>query len=129
MSWVYVEREQYIRACEELKLSYNIRIAIETWAKSVSLKNETPRLKRIYISPNNKYQLWSAGIPNPDICKGKSGGYRLIFFVNNLENTINLDYIDFRKNLGFKKECPRKKEKYNSYIRSLKEYLKINDLI
>jgi len=81
-------------------------------------------LKRVYRSPKNRYEAWAAGIPNPDSNKGKSGGYRMIYFLDLVGGTINLDFIEERKNLGFKDEGHRRKDRYNDYIRELKEYLK-----
>ena len=124
MSWVYVEREQFVRMCDKVQVSAAVRDAIKLWAPLVSRTYETPRSKRIYRSPMNRYEAWSAGIPNPDSNKGKSGGYRIVYFLDMTECTINLDFIEERKNLGFKNEGHRRKEKYNSYINDLKVYLK-----
>jgi len=110
--------------CEKANVSSKVREAIKSWAPSVSNKYETSRSKIVYRSPKNSYEAWVAGIPNPDSNKGKSGGYRLVYFLNLAECTINLDFIEERKQLGFRDEGPRKKEKYNDYISTLKEYLK-----
>ena len=67
---------------------------------------------------------WAAGLPNPDSNKGQSGGYRVIYFLDLAEFTINLDFIEERKELGFRDEGRRKKDRYNDYLRTLKEYLK-----
>jgi len=124
MAWVYIEREQFIRMCDRLKVSETVREHIKLWAPSASNKYEAPRLKLIYRSSNNRYEAWAAGIPNPDSNRGKSGGYRLVYFFDLTECTINLDFIEERKNLGFQDEGHRKKDRYNDYIRQLKEYLK-----
>lgn len=123
MAWVYVEREQFIRACDKIGISELVRIAIKSWAPTVS-RYELPRQRLVYRSPKNRYEAWAAGIPNPDSKKGKSGGYRVVYFLDLIEKTINLDFIEERKNLGFKDEGHIKKNRYNDYIRSLKEYLK-----
>ena len=123
MSWVYVEREQFVRMCEKTEVSVEVREAIKSWAPTVT-RQQIPRQKLVYRSPKNRYEAWAAGIPNPDSNKGKSGGYRLIYFLDLIENTINLDFIEERKELGFRDEGHRKKDRYNDYIRELKDYLK-----
>ena len=126
MNWVLVEREQFVRMCENLGISTTVREAIKLWAPSVR-RCETPRQKIAYRSPNNRYEAWAAGIPNPDANKGKSGGYRIVFFLDITECSINLDFIEERDRLGFKDEGTRKKQKYNDYIASVKKELARRD--
>ncbi|MDP2704438.1 MAG: hypothetical protein Q8P01_04450 [bacterium] len=126
MSWVYVEREQFVRMCEKVDVSARVREAIKSWAPTVS-RFELSRQKLVLRSPKNRYEAWAAGIPNPDSNRGKSGGYRIVYFLDLTEGTINLDFIEERKELGFRDEGSRKKERYNSYIRDLKEELKKRD--
>ena len=109
MGWIYIEREQFVRMNDKLKLSDIVKESIKLWAPTVFNNNETPRLKLVYRTPNNRYEAWCAGIPNPDSNKGKSGGYRVVYFLDLREKTINLDFIEDRKNLGFKNEGSRKK--------------------
>lgn len=123
MSWVYVEREQFVRVCEKVGVSARVREAIKLWAPTVS-RFELSRQKLVYRSPKNRFEAWAAGIPNPDSNKGKRGGYRVVYFLDLTENTINLDFIEERKELGFRDEGHRKKDRYNGYISALKEYLK-----
>lgn len=123
MSWVYIEREQFVRICEKIGISARTRDAIKQWAPAVN-RSQVPRQKLVYRSPKNRYEMWATGIPNPDSNKGKSGGYRVVYFLDLTENTINLDFIEERKKLGFHNEGHRKKDRYNEYINSLKEYLK-----
>ncbi|MFA6534178.1 MAG: hypothetical protein WCT37_03315 [Patescibacteria group bacterium] len=127
MAWIYIEREQFVRLCEKNGISITVRDAIKLWAPTVS-RCELPRQKLVYRSPKNRYEAWSAGIPNPDSNKGKSGGYRIVYFLDLAECAINLDFIEKRKELGFRDEGHRKKDKYNDYTRSLKEYLKKQDI-
>ncbi len=122
MSWVYVEREQFVRMCEKVGVSTVVRDAIKLWAPTVS-RFELSRQKLVYRSPKNRYEAWAAGIPNPESNRGKSGGYRVIYFLDITGRTINLDFIEKRKELGFRDEGRRKKDRYNNYIRELKEYL------
>ena len=126
MSWVYVEREQFVRMCDKVDVSTTVREAIRSWAPTVS-RFELSRQKLVFRSPKNRYEAWAAGIPNPDSNKGKSGGYRIIYFLDLTECTINLDFIEERRELGFHGEGNRKKERYNDYIRGLKEELKKRD--
>ncbi len=123
MSWCYFEREQFVRMCDKAGISAKVREAIKIWAPTVS-RFELSRQKLVYRSPKNRYEAWAAGIPNPDSNKGKSGGYRVIYFIDLAEKTIHLDFIEERKELGFHAEGHRKKDRYNEYIRELKEYLK-----
>lgn len=124
MAWVYVEREQFVRMCEKADVSAIVREAIKSWAPTVSNKYETSRSKLVYRSPKNRYEAWAAGIPNPDSNRGKSGGYRVVYFLDITGCTVNLDFIEERKELGFRDEGHRKKDRYNGYIQALKEYLK-----
>ncbi len=124
MAWVYVEREQFVRMCEKGCVSPTVREAIKLWAPSVSNKYETPRSKLVYRSPKNRYEAWAAGIPNPESNKGKSGGYRVVYFLNLPACSVNLDFIEERKELGFRDEGRRRKERYNAYISELKGHLK-----
>ena len=127
MAWIYIEREQFARMCEKIGVSTIVRDAIKLWAPMVS-RCELPRQKLVYRSPKNRYEAWAAGIPNPDSNKGKSGGYRVIYFLDLTERAINLDFIEERKELGFHNEGHRRKDKYNDYVRGLKEYLKKLDI-
>ena len=112
--------------CEKVGVSTRVREAIKSWAPTVS-RFELSRQKIVYRSPKNRYEAWAAGIPNPDSNKGKSGGYRVVYFLDLTECTVNLDFIEERKELGFHDEGNRKKERYNGYIRELKEELKKRD--
>lgn len=123
MAWVYIEREQFVRMCEKSDVSVTVRDAIKAWAPTVS-RFELPRQKLVYRSPKNRYEAWAAGVPNPDSNKGKSGGYRVVYFLDLTELTVNLDFIAERKDLGFRDEGHLKKDLYNDYVRELKEYLK-----
>lgn len=126
MSWVLVEREQFVRRCEKIGVSQKVRDAIRHWAPTVR-QVEVSRQKLVYRSPKNRYEAWMARVPNPDSNRGKSGGYRVVYFLDLTENTVNLDFIEERKELGFRDEGQRKKGRYNDYIRGLKEYLEKQD--
>lgn len=123
MAWVYVEREQFVRMCEKTSVSATVRDAIKLWAPTVS-RFELSRQKLVYRSPQNRLEAWAAGIPDPQSNRGKSGGYRVVYFLDVKEGTINLDFIEERKNLGFKDEGHHRKDRYQAYITELKAYLK-----
>ncbi|MDP3794877.1 MAG: hypothetical protein Q8R13_03050 [bacterium] len=112
--------------CEKIGVSVVVRNAIKVWAPTVG-RFELSRQKLVYRSPKNRYEAWAAGIPNPDSNKGKSGGYRIVYFLDLTDRTINLCFIAERQELGFRNEDHRRKDLYNSYINELKEYLKKRD--
>ncbi len=123
MLWIYIEREQFVRMREKVGVSQKVYDAIKLWAPTVN-RFELSRQKLVYRSPKNRYEAWAAGIPNPNSNKGKSGGYRIVYFLDIIGQTINLDFIEERKELGFRNEGNRKKNRYNEYINELKKYLK-----
>ncbi|MEN9558269.1 MAG: hypothetical protein RL141_638, partial [Candidatus Parcubacteria bacterium] len=49
------------------------------------------------------------------------------YFIDLHEGSINLDFIEERKELGFKDEGRRKKDRYNDYIDDLKAFLQKSD--
>ena len=122
MSWVYIELPLYIRRCEKVSISEEVRDSIKLWAPTVG-RSETPRLKLVFRSPLNRYEAWNARIPDPGSNRGKRSGYRLVYYLDLKENTINLLYIEERDELGFGKEGQRKKNAYNDLVRELKVML------
>ena len=122
MSWRYVERPSFIRCCEDRSISSEVRESIKFWAPTVN-RTPTPRLKIIYRTRDNRYEAWSARIPNPDSNKGTSGGYRLIYFLDVQEGTTNMVYIAERDEWGFKDESPKKKAEYTHLVQEIKELL------
>src|SRR5260370_14497638 len=114
--WIVVEREQYIRSCGECDVPDSVREQIKSWAPDFSNNYELPRQKKIYWTTVHRFEIWSVGIPNPEANKGKSGGFRLILFLDLTERTINLEFIEERDNLGYKDEGHRKKYKYNAFV-------------
>jgi mRNA-degrading endonuclease RelE of RelBE toxin-antitoxin system len=111
--------------CDKVEVSQIVRDFIRAWAPSVS-RYEIPSQK-LYRSPNNRYEAWSARIPNPNSNKGKSGGYRLVFFLDIQTTAINLDFIEERDRLGYKNEGHKNKDRCNEYIDGLKDMLKKAD--
>ncbi len=97
---------------------------IQEWATTV-LREQVPRNKLCYRSPNNKFEIWVAGIPNISANKGKSGGFRLVYFYVFHEDheDLYLDFIEHRNKIGFKQERPKEKEKFEKHIRKLKNEL------
>lgn len=113
--------------CEKVGISVKVRDAIKLWAPTVTNRFELSSQKLVYRSPKNRYETWVARIPDPDSNKGKSGGYRIVYFLDVTEHTINLDFIEARKELGFRKESSHRKDRYNGYIYELKKELKKRD--
>jgi len=99
--WNYIETEYFVRSCEEYGISQDIKDFIEEWAKSVR-RQITPSNKRPFISPNNIFEIWDARIPNPDANKGKSGGYRLVYYIHLSERNLFVDLMVDRRDLDYK---------------------------
>jgi len=97
---------------------------IETAMQSLK-REQTPRNSLYFRSPNNKFEIWIAKLPNKESNRGKSGGFRLVYFYvfqENYEN-LHLEWLEFRKNIGFKNERPKDKEKFQRYLKTLKSEL------
>ena len=120
--WHYIETEEFIRSCEKIGISQNVQEAIEQWAKTVK-RQITPRNKKIFISPCNVFEIWIAGIGNPDANKGKSGGYRFVYYLLLKERKIFIDKIDKRKNLDFKNSKGKNQKQWNKQLLELKKEL------
>jgi mRNA-degrading endonuclease RelE of RelBE toxin-antitoxin system len=122
MSWIYIELPSYIRACDDCGLSDEIKSYIKQWAPTV-YRTPTPRLHVVFRTPLNRYEAWNARIPDPGSNRGKSGGFRILYFLDTKDGTINMIYIEERKELGFKGEGSRKGDKYSRLIEGVKEML------
>ena len=118
--WNYIETEEFIRSCEKTGISQNVKDAIEQWAKTVK-RQITPRNKKFFLSPRNIFEIWIAGIGNPDANKGKSGGYRFIYYLLLEERKIFIDKIDDRKNLDYKGSNGKNQKKWNERLVELKK--------
>ncbi|MEK7064657.1 MAG: hypothetical protein AAB973_03570 [Patescibacteria group bacterium] len=97
---------------------------IQNWAQTV-LQEQTPRNHLAFRSLHNKFEIWVAGMPNILANKGKSGGFRLVYFYVFHEDSeeLYLDFIEHRNQIGFKNERPKEKERFEKYIRRLKKEL------
>ncbi len=120
--WNYIETEDFIRSCEKNNISQNVKNAIREWAKSVG-RQITPRNKRPFISPCNIFEIWIAGIGNPDSNKGKSGGYRFIYYIHIVEKKLFIDRIEERKNLDYKGSNGKRQKKWDEHFMELKKEL------
>ena len=78
---------------------------------------------KIYSHPQNIFEIWVAKIPNPDANKGKSGGYRLIYYIYIEEQKLFVDKIENRKNLDYKRAKGKNQKKWNKYLSTLKKEL------
>jgi hypothetical protein len=98
--------------------------SVRDWAQTTQ-REQVQRNKLFFRSPHNKFEIWAAGIPNSAANKGKSGGFRLLYFYIFYEDCedLYLDFIDERQNLGFKNEHPKKKAKFEKYLKDLKKEL------
>lgn len=120
--WDYNETPDFIRSSEELNLSQKVRDSIKAWAVSVK-RQITNRSKLYFRSPNNIFEIWNARLPDPDSNKGTKGGFRLTYFFNLADNSINLGEMERRDKLGGRRERPRDHQKYENYLKELKKYL------
>jgi mRNA-degrading endonuclease RelE of RelBE toxin-antitoxin system len=120
--WSYIETEYFIRSCEKNNVSQFVKDSIREWSKSVRLQ-PTPSNKRLFISFNNIFQIWDARIPNPDANKGKSGGYRLIYYVNNLDKNLFVDLMENRDNLDYKGSKGKRQKYWDEHFVGLRREL------
>jgi hypothetical protein len=127
MGWILVEREMYVRMCDDCKLSETVREQIRQWAPTFNNGYQLTRQKKVYWTPHNRFEIWVVRVPNPEANKGKSGGYRLVLFLDLTEKTINLEYLEERDEMGFRDEAPKKRDKYSAFIEELKAVLSSKD--
>lgn len=120
--WDYIETESFVRSCEENNVPQNVRDSLKIWAKSVK-RQITPRNSRPFISPNNIFEIWMARIGNPDANKGKSGGFRFIYYIVVNEKKLFVDLIENRKNLDYKGSSGRNQKKWDCHFAELKKEL------
>ena len=120
--WLFNKTSEFVESCKDLEISDEIVIAIENWITTVG-RIETGRQKLVFRSPHNIFEIWVARIPDPDSNKGKSGGFRLVYFLNISDNSVFVDKLESRAAIGFKSERPKDKRKFQTYIAELKKYL------
>src|SRR3989344_5229943 len=122
IDWDVIETENFVRSCENNNISQDVVNPLRVWAKSVR-RQITPRNSRPFISPNNIFEIWIAGIGNPDANKGKSGGYRFIYYTLISEGKLFIDIIEDRKNLKFKGSGGKNQKKWDEHFLELKKEL------
>lgn len=120
--WDVIETENFVRSCEDNNISQNVIDSLRIWAKSVR-RQITPRNSRPFISPNNVFEIWVAGIGNPDANKGKSGGYRFLYYILISDKKLFIDIIEDRKNLKFKGSSGKDQKKWNNHLLELRKEL------
>jgi len=120
--WNYIETETFVRSCGECNVPQNVTDSMREWAKSVK-RQVTPRNKKFFLSPNNIFEIWIAGIGNPDANKGKSGGYRFIYHLLIKDKILFVDLIENRKNLDYKGSGGKNQKKWDCYLIELKKEL------
>ena len=122
IEWSVIETENFVRSCEKNNVSQDVVNSLRVWAKSVR-RQITPRNSRPFVSPNNIFEIWMAGIGNPDANKGKSGGYRFIYYILISERKLFIDIIEDRKNLKYKSSSGKNQKKWDEHFLELKKEL------
>lgn len=122
INWDVIETENFVRSCERNNVPQEVIDSLRIWAKSVR-RQITPRNSRPFISPNNIFEIWMAGIGNPDANKGKSGGYRFVYYIIILESKLFIDIIEERKNLKFKGSGGKEQKHWDNHFLELKKEL------
>lgn len=120
--WDVIETENFVRSCEHNNISQTVKDSLKEWARSVR-RQITPRNKRPFISPNNIFEIWMAGIGNPDANKGKSGGYRFIYYILISDKKLFVDLIEERNNLKYKGSNGKRQNKWDQHFVELKKEL------
>jgi|GEM_PF-920300 len=122
INWDVIETENFVRSCEQNDVSQEVADSLKEWAKSAR-RQITPRNSRPFVSPGNIFEIWIARIGNPDANKGKSGGYRFIYYIVISECKLFIDVIEERKNLKFKGSSGKKQKKWDDHFIGLKKEL------
>ncbi|MFA6269789.1 MAG: hypothetical protein WC657_01100 [Candidatus Paceibacterota bacterium] len=122
IEWDVIETENFIRSCERNNVSQEVKESLRVWAKSVR-RQITPRNARPFISPRNIFEIWIAGIGNPDTNKGKSGGYRFMYYILISEKKLVIDIIEERNDLKFKGSSGKKQKNWDKHFIELKKEL------
>lgn len=120
--WCYNETPDFIRSSESLNLSQEVKDSIKNWVVSFR-RQSTKRTDLCFRSPHNIFEIWNARISNPDANRGTRGGFRLIFYINLIANSINPCQIWIRSDLGGRKEKRGAQEEYENYLKELKKNL------
>ncbi len=120
--WQVNKTKIFVESVEKLAISDDVIASIERFASGMFL-SPTKNFRRIYISENNIFQIWNAKLPDPDHRKGTRGGFRLICYFVISEQSIYLDWIVRRNELGSKKENNKQQKNYDDYIENLKQKL------
>lgn len=120
--WQVNKTQVFIRCVEDEEVSEEVVSSIERWASTTNL-TPNKRSRRVFVSPNKTFQIWSARLPDPDHRRGTSGGFRLTYFYVMAETTVNLGLLERRRNLGGRNERRKDQQKYNQHIEELKTTL------
>ena len=120
--WIYNETDDFIKSADKIDLSDQVRESIRQWAKDLR-RTQTNKTKLYFRSPSQVFEIWTARIPDPESNRGASGGFRLTYFFVLNELAVHMGQIEYRKKVGFKKERPKDKQRYEKYLRELKNYL------
>jgi mRNA-degrading endonuclease RelE of RelBE toxin-antitoxin system len=121
--WEYNETGEFVRSAEEAGLSADTREALKRWAPSIN-RTPTNRSRVLHHSEKHTFELWIVRIANPDMNRGASGGYRLIYHLDLGKKKIYLGRISIRSDRGGKNEHPKEQQQETEYIEELKRELK-----
>lgn len=122
MMWEYNTTKVFEECCDELKISDCIKDFIKSWAVTFN-RMQTNRSRLYFRSPTNLFEIWDIRVPDPDHNCGSSGGFRLICITHLKDRIIYMAKIESRRNIGFKNERPKDKERIEKYMRDLKTEL------
>ena len=120
--WQINETPIFKRQVEQEDISKEVIDGIYRTFENIKLERTLNNVL-IYRNKERVFEIWQARIPDPDHNKGKSGGFRLIYYVIYTEQALHLGLIERRGALGFKDERPKDKQKYAEYLESLKNHL------
>ncbi len=113
-NWQVEKTPTFIQQVEKGIISKEIESFIEAWART-AYPIQTNSNKLVYRQEKNVYEIWNARIPDLDHNKGKSSGFRLIYYIVKKEKELYLDLIEERRTFDDQKN----KNKYDQYIKNL----------
>lgn len=122
INWDIIETENFVRSCERNNVPKEVIDSLRKWAKSVK-RQIIPRNKRPFVSANNVFEIWIASIGDPNINKGKSGGYRFMYYILIPECKLYFDIIEKRSNLKYKGSIGKNQKKWDKHFLELKKEL------
>ncbi len=120
--WTVNRTLEFIKCVDDLSLSDAVLVPLEQWAAGVG-RIVTNRQKLLFRSTNNVFEIWEARVPDPESNRGKSGGFRLVYWIVLKEAALFLYDIEHRSALGGKNERPSDMHKAQVRLEDLKKFL------